>query len=52
MRHSGLDSKKLLEQFKAKISDIIGQVRDKLTKDSKDYKLVVTVLKDAATIKA
>jgi hypothetical protein len=41
-----LTSKKLLDIFIAKISDIIGQVRDKLTKDAKDYKLIVPVLKE------
>lgn len=45
----GLNSESLLMLFRNKISDIVGQVRDKLNKDCKDYKLIVTMLKDANT---
>jgi hypothetical protein len=33
--------------FRNKISDIVGQVRDKLNKDCKDYKLINTIMKEA-----
>lgn len=35
-RTYGLDSSKLLGDFKQKIQDIVQQVRDKLNKDAKD----------------
>jgi len=41
----------LLQIFKNKIQDIVGQVRDKLNKDAKEYKLITAVLKDATNIK-
>lgn len=45
----GLNSENLLMLFRNKISDIVGQVRDKLNKDCKDYKLIATIVKDGGS---
>ena len=42
----GLDSEKLLHDFKQKIQDIVQQVRDKLNKDAKDQELIKMILKE------
>ncbi len=43
----GLNAENLMTLFRNKISDIVGQVRDKLNKDCKDYKLINTIMKEA-----
>lgn len=44
-KNIGLTSPDLLNRFRAKIQEIVGQVRDKLTKDSKEQRLITEVPK-------
>ncbi|CDW73734.1 UNKNOWN [Stylonychia lemnae] len=46
LNNVGLTAESLLDLFKRKIQEIIGQVRDKLNKDSKDQKLIVEIQSD------